>query len=185
VDALDTDLAELDAKIQELIAPFAGAVERLDEIPGIGQTAASLLIAELGADTGPVPACWAAGLLGQVRPRRQRVRRQTQRPEIDRARQLVAGSGARRGRRGRQQDKTFLGERSRRIARRRGKRRAIVAVGRSILVIVWHLLADPTVRFCDLGAGFYDTRLNPERAKRNHLGQLEALGDKVTLEPAA
>jgi hypothetical protein len=58
---------------------------------------------------------------------------------------------------------TFLGERYRRIARRRGKRRAIVAVGRSILVIVWHLLADPTTRFQDLGAGFYDTRLNAER----------------------
>ena len=48
---------------------------------------------------------------------------------------------------------TFLGERYRRIARRRGTKRAIVAVGRSILVIVWHLLADPTARFHDLGAG--------------------------------
>jgi transposase len=80
---------------------------------------------------------------------------------------------------------TFLGERYRRIARRRGKRRAIVAVGRSILVIVWYLLADPTARFYDLGAGFYDTRIGPERAKRNHIRQLEALGYKVILEPAA
>jgi transposase len=48
---------------------------------------------------------------------------------------------------------TFLGERYRRIARRRGAKRAIVAVGRSILVIIWHLLADPTLRFQDLGAG--------------------------------
>jgi transposase len=78
-----------------------------------------------------------------------------------------------------------FGERYRRIARRRGKRRAIVAVGRSILVIVWHLLADPTARFHGLGAGFYDTRLGPERVKRNHVRQLEALGYKVTLEPAA
>jgi hypothetical protein len=76
---------------------------------------------------------------------------------------------------------TFLGERYRRIARRRGAKRAIVAVGRSILVIVWHLLSDPTVRFQDLGAGFYDTRINAERVKRNHIRQLEALGYKVTL----
>jgi hypothetical protein len=68
VDALDGDLAELDAKLEELIAPFAGAVERLDEIPGVGQTAASLLIAELGADTGPVPNRRAPGVVGQVRP---------------------------------------------------------------------------------------------------------------------
>ena len=80
---------------------------------------------------------------------------------------------------------TFLGERYRRIARRRGKKRAIVAVGRSILVIVWHLLSDPEARFHDLGAGFYDTRIGPERAKRNHIRQLEALGYKVTLDPAA
>ena len=80
---------------------------------------------------------------------------------------------------------TFLGERYRRIARRRGAKRAIVAVGRSILVIVWHLLADPTARFQDLSAGCYDTRLGPERATRNHIRQLEALGYKVTLEPAA
>ena len=80
---------------------------------------------------------------------------------------------------------TFLGERYRRIARRRGAKRAIVAVGRSILVIVWHLLADPTARYCDLGAGFYDTRVNADRKRRNHIRQLEALGYKVTLEPAA
>jgi transposase len=80
---------------------------------------------------------------------------------------------------------TFLGERYRRIARRRGSKKAIVAVGRSILIIVWQLLADPTARFHDLGAGFYDTRLNADRTKRNHVRQLEALGYKVTLEPAA
>ena len=80
---------------------------------------------------------------------------------------------------------TFLGERYRRIARRRGKKKAIVAVGRSILVIVWHLLSDPEAHFHDLGADFYDTRINPDRKKRNHVRQLEALGYKVTLEPAA
>jgi transposase len=58
-------------------------------------------------------------------------------------------------------------------------------VGRSILVIVWQLLADPTARYHDLGPGFYDTRSNADRAKRNHIRQLEALGYKVTLQPAA
>jgi transposase len=50
---------------------------------------------------------------------------------------------------------------------------------------VWHLLADPEARFNDLGADFYDTRIGPDRKKRNHVRQLEALGDKVTLEPVA
>ena len=79
------------------------------------------------------------------------------------------------------QTDTFLGERYRRIARRRGKKKAIVAVGRSILVIVWHLLSDPETRFHDLGPDFYDTRIGPERKKRNHIRQLEALGYNVTL----
>ena len=76
------------------------------------------------------------------------------------------------------------GERYRRIAKRRGNKRAIVAVGRSILVIIWHLLSDPEARFHDLGSDFYDNRTGPERKKRNHIRQLEALGYKVTLEPA-
>jgi transposase len=80
---------------------------------------------------------------------------------------------------------TFLGERYRRIARRRGRKKAIVAVGRSILVIVWHLLSDPDARFHDLGPDFYDRRIDPEHKKLNHIRQLQALGYRVTLEPAA
>ena len=78
---------------------------------------------------------------------------------------------------------TFLGECYRRIARRHGTKRAIVAVGRSILIIIWHLLSDPTVHYQDLGSGFYDTRINAEHRKRNHIRQLGALGYKVSLEP--
>jgi transposase len=80
---------------------------------------------------------------------------------------------------------TFLGERYRRIARRRGKKKAIVVVGRSILVIVWYRLSDPEAGYHDLGSGYYDSRVNPEHKKRSHIRQLEALGYKVTLEPAA
>jgi len=54
-----------------------------------------------------------------------------------------------------------------------------------MVVIIWHLLADPDARYVDLGSDFYHTRINPERRKRNHIRQLEALGYKVTLEPAA
>jgi hypothetical protein len=83
------------------------------------------------------------------------------------------------------QTDTFLGERYRRIARRRGKKKAVVAIARSLLVIIWHLLADPAARYTDLGSDFYATRINPERRKQGHIRQLEALGYKVTLEPAA
>jgi transposase len=79
----------------------------------------------------------------------------------------------------------FLGERYRRIVKRRGKLKALVAVARSILVIVWRLLADPTARFRDLGPYYHTLRVNTERKVRSHIAQLTALGYHVTVEPAA
>src|SRR6202035_2027611 len=76
---------------------------------------------------------------------------------------------------------TSLGERYHRIARRRGKARAQVAVARSILVIIWHLLADPAARYADLGPGYYQARLDTDRKLRNHIRQIQALGFDVTL----
>lgn len=80
---------------------------------------------------------------------------------------------------------TFLGARYRRIARRRGKKKAMVAVGRSILTIVWHLLTTPDARFNDLGADHYDRRVTTSTKIRSHVRSLEALGYTVTIQPAA
>jgi len=80
---------------------------------------------------------------------------------------------------------TFLGERYRRLVRRIGKLKALVAIARSILVIVWHLLADPTARYHDLGADYHASRIDKAKKARNHIRQLQALGFTVTLTPAA
>jgi hypothetical protein len=80
---------------------------------------------------------------------------------------------------------TFLGERYRRIAKRRGKLKALVAVARSILVIIWHLLANTAARFHDLGPDYHTNRIAIQRRIRNHIAQLSAMGYRVTLEPAA
>ena len=66
-----------------------------------------------------------------------------------------------------------------------GKLKALVAVARSILVIVWHLLADPAARFRELGAAYYASRTDKDSKTRNHVRQLEALGFTVTLAQAA
>ena len=79
---------------------------------------------------------------------------------------------------------TFLGERYRRLARRRGKLKAIVATARSILVIIFHLLSDRTARFSDLGPGYHDNKISTQRKINNHVRQLEALGLTVTITPA-
>jgi hypothetical protein len=81
---------------------------------------------------------------------------------------------------------TFLGERYHRIARRRGKAKAQVAVARSLLVIIWHLLADPAARFTDLGHGYYQARTDKDKKVKNHIRQIEALlGHPITITPKA
>jgi transposase len=185
VDQLSSDIAELEAKIEAEIAPFAAAADQLDEITGVGHTAAHVIIAEVGVDMGrfPTPAhltSWARygpGVKQSAGKTKGKNATGHGNPYLARVLGEAAIAAGRTD--------TFLGERYRRIARRRGKKKAIVAVGRSILIIVWYLLSDPDARFHDLGADFYDTRSNPERRKRNHIRQLEALGYKVTLEPAA
>jgi transposase len=185
IDALDADIAELDTAIGEMIAPFAEAVERLDEIPGVGITSARVIIAEVGIDMSRFPtaahlASWARFAPGVKELAGKKKGTGTTGHGNRYLARALGEAAVAAGK-----TDTFLGERYRRIARRRGKKRAIVAVGRSVLVIVWHLLSDPEAHFYDLGPGFYDTRIGPERKKRNHIRQLEALGYKVTLEPAA
>ena len=168
-----------------MIAPFAAAAQRLDEIPGISATAACVILAEIGIDMARFPTAghlvsWAKFAPGVKESAGKKKGKDTTghgNPYLARVLGNAAVSAGRTD--------TFLGERYRRIARRRGSKKAIVAIGRSILVIIWHLLADPDARYTDLGSDFYDTRINPERRKRNHIRQLEALGYKVTLEPAA
>ncbi|HTH83894.1 MAG TPA: IS110 family transposase, partial [Mycobacterium sp.] len=70
---------------------------------------------------------------------------------------------------------TFLGARYRRLARRRGKQKAIVATGNSVLTVVYYLLSDPMTTFCDLGPGYYESRINVHRRARDLVTQLQAL----------
>jgi transposase len=185
IDQISAHIAALDAKIEAEIPPFADVVERLDQIPGVGLIASRVIIAEIGLDMTrfPTPShltSWAKFAPG-VKESAGRSKGNGSTGHGNRYLASVLGEAAISASR----TDTFLGERYRRIARRRGKRRALVAIGRSILVIVWQLLSDPDAQFHDLGANFYDTRLGTERAKRNHVQHLEALGFKVTLEPAA
>jgi transposase len=185
IDTISADIAEVEARIEAEIAPFASAAERLDEITGVGRTAAHVIIAEIGLDMSRFPtpghlASWARYAPGvKESAGRKKGTGSTGRGNPYLARVLgEAAIGA-------SKTDTFLGQRYRRIARRRGQKKALVAVGRSILIIVWHLLSDDNAHFHDLGPNYHDQRRGPDRIKRNHIRQLEALGYKVTLEPAA
>jgi len=185
VDAINTDITAVEDRIGELIAPFAAAVARLDEIPGIGVTAARAILAEIGTDMTRFPTAAHLASWARFAPAVKQSAGKTKgngatghgNPYLAR----VLGEAAV----GASRTDTFLGERYRRIARRRGKKKAVVAVGRSILIIIWHLLADDQATFTDLGPGHYDTRAGTQRAIRNHIRGLHALGYQVTLHPAA
>jgi transposase len=185
IDQLGADIADVEERISDQIAPSAAAVARLDEIPGIGVTAAQTIIAEIGLDMAQFPtpthlSSWAKFAPGiKESAGRKKGNGATGHGNSYLARVLgeAAVSAGRTD--------TFLGERYRRIARRRGKKRAIVAVGRSILVIIWHLLNEENTQFHDLGPDYYDSRVNLNRKMRNHVRELQHLGYRVTLEPAA
>jgi len=164
-------------------APVLNAVARLAQIPGVSEDLARAIIAETGLDMTRFPTAghlvsWA-GLCPSARQSGPRTRAGTKGQGDTWLRGALgqAATGAAR-------TATFLGERHHRIARRRGKAKAQVAVARSILLIIWHLLADPQARFTDLGPGYYQARTDTDRRLRNHIRQIQALGFEVTLTKA-
>jgi transposase len=159
-------------------------VERLDEIPGIGAYTAQAILAEIGVDMSRFPTPEHLVSWAKLCPRT------IQSGPVTRAGKTGKGNPYLKGALGEAaaaaaKTNTFLGERYRRIVKRRGKLKALVAVARSILVIVWHLLANPATRFRDLGPDYHTNRIATERRLRNHIAQLTAMGYRVTLEPAA
>jgi transposase len=185
VDAIEADIGLLDAQIEAHLAPFEHAVHQLDEIPGIGPVAAAIIIAEIGVDMSRFPTAghlcsWAKFSPG-IKSSAGKSKGSGTTGHGNRYLARVLGEAVVMAGR----SDTFLGERYRRIARRRGKKKAVVAVGRSMLVVIWHLLSDPDARFHDLGTEHYARTINTETRKRNHIRQLEALGYRVTLGPAA
>ena len=185
IDALGADIAGLDAKIDQLIAPFADAVQRLDEVTGIAVRSARELIAEIGVSMSAFPTAghlvsWAkfAPIDQQSAGRKKASSTGKGNPWLAATLGEVVVALSRTD--------TFLGQRYRRLVRRRGKKRALVAVGNSVLTIVWHLLADPDARYHDLGAAYYESKINKQRRRHDLIRQLEQLtGQKVTLTTTA
>lgn len=166
-----------------MIGPFARARDYLDTITGVGVRAAECIIAEIGVDMTVFPsaghlASWAGRCPGNNVTGGKRHSGKTRHGSVWLGEILTECAWAAARSRG-----TYLGAQFWRLARRIGKKKAAVAVGHSILVIAWHLLTDD-VDYADLG-GDYFVKRDAERARSRAIGQLEALGYHVTLQPAA
>jgi transposase len=184
IDTLQDDMARVEARIEEQITPFADAVTRLDTITGIGTIAAWTVIAEIGVDMTRFPTAnhlvsWA-GLAPLVKESAGRKKGKNATGHGNSYLARVLGQAVL----GVTKTNTFFAERYRRIARRRGKKKAIVAVSRSILIAIWHVLSDPTATYIDLGATWYDNHRITQRVIRHHVQRLHELGYTVTLTPA-
>ncbi|MFJ2033156.1 IS110 family transposase [Streptosporangium sp. NPDC087985] len=160
------------------------ALERLDEIPGIAPHIAQVIIAEVGLEMSRFPTAGHLVSWTKLCPRTIQSGARSRYGQTGKGNPYLKGVLGNAAAAAARSD-TFLGERYRRIVKRRGKLKALVAIARSILVIVWHLLADPTARFSDLGADYYANRIDKGKKARNHIRQLEALGFTVTLTQAA
>lgn len=183
IQMLDEQIAACDTEVEEQLRPFAPEMARLDAIPGVGQRTAQVMVAEMGVDLRRFPssrqlAAWAGMCPGNKasggKQRPTRTRRGN--PWLKRALTEAAWAAGRTR-------SSFLGEQYRRFSARKGRRRAVVVVGHSILVIAYCLLTRG-LEYADLGATYVDER-QAAGARRAAVRRLEALGYNVQLTPVA
>jgi transposase len=179
---LEDQMARFSERIEEALRPFVdpALMKRLDEVPGVARETVENVVAEIGIDMRQFPtaghlASWTGSCPGNEQSAGKRKRSRTTKGNVWLRRALSqAAWGAARAK------GTYLQAMYRRLAGRRGKKRAVVAVGRKILEIFYHLLKNPNVRYHELGGDYFD-RLNPQRLSRHLVKRLESLGYEVTL----
>jgi transposase len=183
LDAVDELIAQLSAEIAARLRPQATAVDHLDAIPGVGRRTAEVLVAELGTDLGRFPtaahlASWAGMCPGNHQSAGKRTSGRTRKgnPWVRTALVEAAHAASRT-------KATSLAAQYHRLVVRRGRKKAIIAVGHRILTIAYYLLTR-AAPYQDLGAHQLEPR-DPERAQRHLVQRLETLGFRVTLETVA
>jgi len=183
IDGFDRRIEQVEERIEQAIAPFARDRDRLTRTCGFENTVAAVFIAELGTDMSFFPTAGHMGSWSKFAPTvKESAGRKTGRSKTGRGNPYLAGALGQVVASIARTD-TFLGARYRRLARRMPAQKAIVATGRSVLTVYWHLMSNPEAEFTDLGSDFFDSRVNADRQKRNAVQTLTSLGYHVELRP--
>lgn len=182
IDRQSTDIDDVSAQIDALLAPYEEQLDQIDSVTGFGRRGAQDLLAEIGVDmtrfrTGAHLVSWS-GYCPQVKQSAGKLIGRNARTKGNRYIGAVLGEASVAAGR----TKTRVGARYRRLAKRRGKPKAQVATGNTQLKIIHHLLSNPGTCYEDLGPDYYETRMHHRRQVRNHIKSLERLGYTVTLD---
>jgi len=182
LDYLEDAMERVTAEIAQRLQAEHDAIDLLDTVPGIGRRAAEIIIAEIGADLGRFPsakhlASWAGMCPGNAESGGKRLSGKTRKGNRWLRQVLIEIAHVAAKTRG-----TYLAAQYRRIAARRGKKRALVALAHTVLVIIYHILTrrEP---YRDLGEAYFD-HLERQHVERRLVRRLERLGYAVTLAPA-
>jgi transposase len=170
----------LDGKIEEHTRLCTAEIERLDAVPGIDRRVAEVLLAEVGADMKPFPSDEHWSSWAGMCPSNEESAGKRHRKRITPGNRWLKQTLAQAAWAASHTKNTYLASQYRRLAGRRGKKRALIAVAHSMLVIYYHMLKAGT-SYADLGGDFFD-RLEPKRLTHYYLKRLERLGYKVSLE---
>jgi transposase len=181
IQGLDQSIARFDAEIERLCAPFEAAIAHADTVPGIGKTAARAILSEIGTDLSHFPtaghlAVWAGVAPGNHQSAGKTLSRRTREGNRHLKRILVEAAHA-----AVKCKDTYLWAQYQRLVGRRGKKRAIMAVAHSLLVILYHMIKRDE-DYKDLGGNYFDVR-TPAKAAQNLVSRLQQLGYEVQLKP--
>jgi len=176
IDSFDETIARFDEQIREACTPFAEAVTRLDTIPGVGRETAEVIVAEIGVDMQRFPsanhlAAWAGVAPGNHESAGKRLTGRRRQGNQALRKALVQAAHTK---------ETFLAAQYQRLARRRGKKCALIAVAHTILVIAYHLIAREE-EYRELRGDYFD-RQRPEATAKRLTHRLEKLGYHVILQ---
>ena len=182
IDFLEATIQQVQEEIDGRMGPYAEAIARLQTIPGVGPLAAATIVAEIGIDMSRFPtakhlASWAGLCPGHKESGGKRLSGKTRKGDVWLRAVLLEVAWAIA-----HTKDNYLVAQFRRLAQRRGLKRAALAIAHSVLGISYHLLREGTT-YKDLGADYFE-QVDKAKIERHHVRRLEQLGYTVTLNPA-